>query len=52
MSNVDASELAKFSELASGWWDLNGEFKSLHDINPLRVEYIEEHSRLIIHWKQ
>lgn len=43
MSNVDASELAKFSDLASTWWDANGEFKSLHDINPLRVDLIEQH---------
>lgn len=42
MSNVDTQELAKFSELASSWWDENGEFKSLHDINPLRVDFIEE----------
>ncbi|MBT1449599.1 bifunctional 2-polyprenyl-6-hydroxyphenol methylase/3-demethylubiquinol 3-O-methyltransferase UbiG [Glaciecola sp. XM2] len=41
MSNVDAQELHKFSELASHWWDREGEFKSLHDINPLRVDYIE-----------
>lgn len=43
MSNVDASELAKFSELADTWWDADGEFKSLHDINPLRANYIEQH---------
>lgn len=42
MSNVDVNELAKFSDLASTWWDRNGEFKSLHDINPLRVDLIEE----------
>lgn len=41
MSNVDLDELAKFSDLASSWWDRNGEFKSLHDINPLRVDLIE-----------
>ncbi|MFC4699320.1 bifunctional 2-polyprenyl-6-hydroxyphenol methylase/3-demethylubiquinol 3-O-methyltransferase UbiG [Glaciecola siphonariae] len=41
MSNIDAQELSKFADLASHWWDRNGEFKSLHDINPLRVEYIE-----------
>ncbi|WP_371193031.1 bifunctional 2-polyprenyl-6-hydroxyphenol methylase/3-demethylubiquinol 3-O-methyltransferase UbiG [Glaciecola sp. SC05] len=43
MSNVDAQELSKFAELASHWWDKEGEFKSLHDINPLRVDYIEAH---------
>lgn len=42
MSNVDAQELSKFAELASYWWDREGKFKSLHDINPLRVDFIEE----------
>lgn len=41
MSNVDARELAKFSEMAHHWWDLNGEFAPLHAINPLRLEWIE-----------
>ncbi|NQZ33921.1 MAG: bifunctional 2-polyprenyl-6-hydroxyphenol methylase/3-demethylubiquinol 3-O-methyltransferase UbiG [Oceanospirillaceae bacterium] len=39
--NVDPKEIAKFEELASRWWDLNSEFKPLHDINPLRVGYID-----------
>ncbi len=39
--NVDAEEIKKFSALASRWWDTESEFKTLHDINPLRVEYIE-----------
>jgi 2-polyprenyl-6-hydroxyphenyl methylase/3-demethylubiquinone-9 3-methyltransferase len=42
MSNVDTSELAKFSTLAEHWWDRNGEFKSLHDINPLRTSFVEQ----------
>ncbi|MCC2615602.1 bifunctional 2-polyprenyl-6-hydroxyphenol methylase/3-demethylubiquinol 3-O-methyltransferase UbiG [Aestuariibacter halophilus] len=42
--NVDPQEIAKFSELASRWWDPAGEFKPLHDINPLRVDFIEQHS--------
>jgi 2-polyprenyl-6-hydroxyphenyl methylase/3-demethylubiquinone-9 3-methyltransferase len=42
MSNIDVNELNKFSELASTWWDRDGEFKSLHDINPLRVDLIEK----------
>lgn len=42
MSNVDATELSKFDQLADSWWDLNGKFKALHDINPLRVDYIEQ----------
>lgn len=38
--NVDQQEIDKFSAIASRWWDLNGEFKPLHQINPLRVDYI------------
>lgn len=45
MSNVDVNELSKFSELANSWWDRNGEFKSLHDINPLRLEYIADQAK-------
>jgi len=40
-SNVDQAEIAKFEELASRWWDQNSEFKPLHDINPLRLDYID-----------
>ena len=40
-TNFDQAELAKFSALAHRWWDPNSEFKPLHDINPLRLEYIE-----------
>ncbi|WP_189408462.1 bifunctional 2-polyprenyl-6-hydroxyphenol methylase/3-demethylubiquinol 3-O-methyltransferase UbiG [Alteromonas halophila] len=43
MSNVDQKEINKFSELASRWWDPEGEFKPLHDINPLRLSFINEH---------
>ncbi|MFM1897205.1 MAG: bifunctional 2-polyprenyl-6-hydroxyphenol methylase/3-demethylubiquinol 3-O-methyltransferase UbiG [Pseudomonadota bacterium] len=39
-SNVDSAEIRKFEALASRWWDRNSEFKPLHDINPLRVNYI------------
>lgn len=42
MSNVDAQELAKFSELAHRWWDAESEFKPLHSINPLRLAWIDE----------
>jgi 2-polyprenyl-6-hydroxyphenyl methylase/3-demethylubiquinone-9 3-methyltransferase len=42
--NVDPREVAKFEALASRWWDRNSEFKPLHDINPLRANYIDEHS--------
>jgi 2-polyprenyl-6-hydroxyphenyl methylase/3-demethylubiquinone-9 3-methyltransferase len=41
--NVDHNEIQKFSELASRWWDLAGEFKPLHQINPLRTDYILQH---------
>ncbi|WP_346658266.1 bifunctional 2-polyprenyl-6-hydroxyphenol methylase/3-demethylubiquinol 3-O-methyltransferase UbiG [Endozoicomonas sp. 4G] len=42
MQNVDPAEIAKFEELASRWWDMDGEFKPLHEINPLRLNYIDE----------
>src|ERR1700716_4159617 len=41
MINVDPSELEKFSELAHRWWDPNAEFRPLHEINPLRLDYID-----------
>lgn len=41
MSNVDPAEIAKFEQLASRWWDKEGEFKPLHEINPLRANYID-----------
>lgn len=41
-TNVDYTEINKFSALASKWWDPNSEFKSLHDINPFRLQWIEE----------
>lgn len=44
--NVDPEEIAKFEELASKWWDKNSEFKPLHDINPLRVGFIDRIARL------
>jgi 2-polyprenyl-6-hydroxyphenyl methylase / 3-demethylubiquinone-9 3-methyltransferase len=39
-SNVDTAELSKFSDLAHRWWDSESEFKPLHEINPLRLEWI------------
>lgn len=44
--NADPAELKKFGELAHRWWDPNSEFKPLHDINPMRLEWIERHTRL------
>ena len=44
--NVDPAELEKFSSLAHRWWDPAGEFRPLHDINPLRLEWIASHAEL------
>jgi 2-polyprenyl-6-hydroxyphenyl methylase/3-demethylubiquinone-9 3-methyltransferase len=41
--NVDQNELQKFAALAHRWWDPNSEFKPLHEINPLRLNYIDQH---------
>ncbi|MET0089268.1 MAG: bifunctional 2-polyprenyl-6-hydroxyphenol methylase/3-demethylubiquinol 3-O-methyltransferase UbiG [Candidatus Thiodiazotropha sp.] len=41
--NVDHAEVSKFEELASRWWDPHSEFKPLHEINPLRLDYIRGH---------
>lgn len=46
MTNVDPQELFKFSELAHRWWDPKSEFRPLHDINPLRLEWINRLSPL------
>jgi len=43
-ANVDAQEIAKFEALANRWWDLHGEFKPLHEINPLRANFIDQRS--------
>jgi 2-polyprenyl-6-hydroxyphenyl methylase / 3-demethylubiquinone-9 3-methyltransferase len=42
-ANVDPAEIKKFNDLASRWWDPTGDFKPLHDLNPLRSSYIAEH---------
>lgn len=39
--NIDQQEIAKFDVIASRWWDQDGEFKPLHDINPLRLDYVD-----------
>ncbi|HEX9802504.1 MAG TPA: bifunctional 2-polyprenyl-6-hydroxyphenol methylase/3-demethylubiquinol 3-O-methyltransferase UbiG [Gammaproteobacteria bacterium] len=44
--NVDHAEVGKFEELASRWWDPHSEFKPLHEINPLRLDYIDSHAPL------
>jgi 2-polyprenyl-6-hydroxyphenyl methylase / 3-demethylubiquinone-9 3-methyltransferase len=45
-TNVDPAELAKFNELAHRWWDPEGEFRPLHEINPLRLQWIAERAPL------
>lgn len=44
-TNVDANEIKKFEDVAHRWWDRNSEFKPLHEINPLRLNYIDENSQ-------
>ncbi|MEM7282865.1 MAG: bifunctional 2-polyprenyl-6-hydroxyphenol methylase/3-demethylubiquinol 3-O-methyltransferase UbiG [Pseudomonadota bacterium] len=45
-TNIDREEIAKFEALASRWWDASGEFKPLHQINPLRLDYIDQRAPL------
>ena len=44
--NVDVAEIAKFDALASRWWDPEGEFRPLHEINPLRLDFIRQRTNL------
>jgi 2-polyprenyl-6-hydroxyphenyl methylase / 3-demethylubiquinone-9 3-methyltransferase len=46
MGNVDPAEVEKFEKLAHRWWDPAGEFRPLHEINPLRLEWIAQHAEL------
>ncbi|HJP07513.1 MAG TPA: bifunctional 3-demethylubiquinol 3-O-methyltransferase/2-polyprenyl-6-hydroxyphenol methylase, partial [Arenicellales bacterium] len=46
MQNIDPGEIAKFESLASRWWDPDSEFAPLHQINPLRLNYIAERVEL------
>ena len=46
-ANVDPHEIDKFQSIASRWWDRESEFKPLHDINPLRVSYIERRAQVL-----
>ena len=46
VENVDRAELAKFNALATRWWDAEGEFRPLHQINPLRLDWIRQHADL------
>ncbi|HFD39950.1 MAG TPA: bifunctional 2-polyprenyl-6-hydroxyphenol methylase/3-demethylubiquinol 3-O-methyltransferase UbiG [Anaerolineae bacterium] len=45
-ANIDPAEVGKFEELASRWWDSASEFKPLHDINPLRLDFIDQRAHL------
>lgn len=45
-SNVDAVEVANFSAMAPAWWLADGEFKALHDINPVRLAYVDQRAGL------
>jgi len=45
-ANADPTELQKFSDLAHRWWDPESEFKPLHQINPLRLDWIDQHAKL------
>jgi 2-polyprenyl-6-hydroxyphenyl methylase/3-demethylubiquinone-9 3-methyltransferase len=42
VTNVDAAELARFAAVAQRWWDPHGEMRSLHDLNPVRLAYVEQ----------
>ena len=44
--NVDEAEVAKFNSLAARWWDPEGDFRPLHEINPLRLDWIRQSTRL------
>lgn len=44
--NIDPEEVAKFDQSANRWWDPNSEYKPLHDINPLRLDYIDDRAAL------
>lgn len=46
MTNADPQELAKFSDLAHKWWDPESEFRPLHQINPLRLDWIDQHAAI------
>lgn len=46
MANVEAAEVNKFAELAHQWWDMQGVFKPLHQLNPLRLNYIDSRAEL------
>ena len=46
LTNIDPEEVAKFEAMADLWWQRRGEFKALHDINPVRLAYVRERAGL------
>ena len=46
MSNVDPEEIARFDAIAARWWDADGEMRPLHDLNPVRLGYVERERAL------
>ena len=46
IDNIDAAEIARFTAMADVWWDRSGEFKALHDINPVRLAYVQDRAGL------
>jgi 2-polyprenyl-6-hydroxyphenyl methylase/3-demethylubiquinone-9 3-methyltransferase len=46
MSNVDPEEIARFDAVAARWWDPDGEMRPLHDLNPVRLAYVERDGSL------
>ncbi len=48
-SNVDSNEIEKFNSIAESWWDPQGDFKPLHQLNPVRVSYIQEMTQSVAH---
>ncbi len=44
--NADPAELKRFGELAGTWWDPNGSSRALHDLNPVRLEYVRQRAKL------
>lgn len=47
-ASIDAAEIEKFSRISDEWWDLNGKFKPLHKLNPVRIKYIREKVELFV----
>ena len=45
--NVDTAEVHKFDSMAARWWDTEGEFRPLHDLNPLRLRFIQQHADIV-----